>query len=92
MGTCAVSRYKYYRSQEPVTVQDYNCGQMRALSAVASAEAGVRVQEPLQSCLECRSKSKNCDEQLTHIVRVIGCLLFFNLDVEFVKQSCYAGK
>jgi len=28
------------------------------------------VQEPLQICLECRSKSKKCDKQLTHIVRV----------------------
>jgi len=33
-------------------------------------DARVRVQEPLQSCHECRSTSKNCDEQLTHIVRV----------------------
>ena len=44
--------------------------QMRALTAVASAKAGVRVQQPLQICLECRSKSKKCDKQLTHIVRV----------------------
>ena len=34
------------------------------------AEARVRVQEPLRICLECRSKSKKCDKQLTHIVRV----------------------
>ena len=44
--------------------------QMRALTAVASAKAGVRVQEPLLICLGCRSKSKKCDKQLTHIVRV----------------------
>jgi len=37
------------------------CGQMRALTAVASAKAGVRVQQPLQSCLECRGKSKKCN-------------------------------
>jgi len=36
-------------------------------------DARVPVQEPLQSCLECWSKSKNCDEQLTHFVRVSGC-------------------
>jgi len=30
----------------------------------------VRVQEPLRICLECWSKSKNRDKQLTHIVRV----------------------
>jgi hypothetical protein len=28
------------------------------------------VQRPLQICLECRSESKKCDKQLTHIVRV----------------------
>ena len=42
------------------------------------ADARVRVQEPLQICLECRSKSKKCDKQLTHIVRVrFSCNLFF---------------
>ena len=30
-GTGAVSRYKLSRSQKTVTVQDFNCGQMRAL-------------------------------------------------------------
>jgi hypothetical protein len=34
------------------------------------ADARVRVQELLQSCLECRNESKNRDKQLTHIVRV----------------------
>ena len=38
---------------------------------ILGANAGVRVQEPLQICLEGRSKSKKCDKQLTHIVRVI---------------------
>ena len=76
MGTGAVSRYKLSRSQKSVTVQDFNCVQMRALTAVASAKAGVRVQRPLQICLGCRSKSKNCDKQLTHIVRVIKRYIF----------------
>jgi hypothetical protein len=35
------------------------------------ADARVRVQQPLQIYLECRGKSKKCDKQLTHIVRVI---------------------
>ena len=39
-------------------------------------DARVRVQEALQICLECRSKCKNCDEQLTHIVRVIVICIF----------------
>jgi hypothetical protein len=51
-------------------MQDFNYVQMRALTAVASAKAGVRVKEPLQICLECRSRSKKHDKQLTHIVRV----------------------
>ena len=36
----------------------------------SAAKLGVRVQRPLQICLGCRSKSKKCDKQLTHIVRV----------------------
>ena len=35
-------------------------------------DAGIRVPKPLQICLGCRSKSKNRDKQLTHIVRVKG--------------------
>ena len=35
------------------------------------ADERVRVQEPLQICLGSRSKSKKCDKQLTHIVRVM---------------------
>ncbi len=64
-----VARYKLSRSQKTVKVQDFNCVQMRALTAVASAKAGfaqrslaklgVRVQVPLQICLECRSKAKS---------------------------------
>ena len=42
-GTGAVSRYKLSWSQKLVKMQDFNCGQMRALTAVASAKAGVRV-------------------------------------------------
>ena len=66
-GTGAVSRYKLSRSQKFVTVQDFNCGQMRVSGC----------NEPLRICLGCRSKSKNCDKQLTHIVRVSGC--YFSL-------------
>ena len=53
--TGAVSRYKLSRSHKAVKVQEFNCVQMRALTAVASAKAGVRVQEPLQICLKGRS-------------------------------------
>jgi len=37
---------------------------------ILRADARVRVQQPLKICLECRSKSKKCDKQLTHIVRI----------------------
>jgi hypothetical protein len=59
---------------------------MRALAAVASAKAGVRVQKPLQSYLGCRSKSKNCDEFMYFIVRVSTIILLFNLADEFFKS------
>jgi hypothetical protein len=36
------------------------------------ADPRVRVPNPLQICLWCRSNSKNRDKQLTHIVRVKG--------------------
>jgi len=39
----------------------------------SGAKVGVRVQQALRMCLEGRSKSKKCDKQLTHIVRVSGC-------------------
>jgi len=50
-------------------VQDFNCVQMSALTAVSFfdyrnevkvvAKAGVRVQQPLHICLEGRSKAKS---------------------------------
>ena len=66
-GTGAVSRFKLSRSQKFVMVQDFNCGQMRVS----------RVKRPLRICLECRSKSKKCDKQLTFIVRVSRSFLQF---------------
>jgi len=43
----------------------------------SAAKLGVRVQQPLQICLGCRSKSKKCDKQLTHIVRVTKRIIIF---------------
>ena len=60
-GTGAVSRYKLSRSQKFILVQDLSCVQMSASGC----------NKPLRICLECRSKSKKCDKQLTHIVRVM---------------------
>jgi hypothetical protein len=78
------SRYKVDRSHE--FIPDYKAGGVHwrrvAVQIVSEpeichgagiklrADARVRVQQPLQICLECRSKSKKCDKQLTHIVRV----------------------
>jgi hypothetical protein len=83
-GALRVSRYKFYRSRETVTVQNFSGGHWRSVAVKAisepeichgagfklRADARIRVQEPLLSCLGCRSKSKKCDKQLTHIVRV----------------------
>jgi hypothetical protein len=41
------------------------------------ADARVRVQQPLRICLGSRSKSKNHDKQLTHIVRVMLRTYFY---------------
>ena len=49
-----------------------------------SEDVRVRVQQPLQICLGCRSKSKKCDKQLTHIVRVSGCHL---LSIIYLSDS-----
>jgi len=79
-----VSRYKFDRSRELITGYKFICGHWRSVAVqfvsepeishdtelLLRADARVRVQEPLQICLECRSKSKKCDKQLTHIVRV----------------------
>ena len=59
-GTGAVSRYKLSRSQKFITVQDFNCGQMRVSGC----------KNHYKFVLGSRSKSKNRDKQLTHIVRV----------------------
>jgi hypothetical protein len=56
-GVRAASRYipiaiGIDRSQKTVKVLNFNYGQILALTAVASAKAGIRVQQPLQICLE----------------------------------------
>ena len=38
----------------------------------SAAKLGVRVQEPLQICLECRSKSKKCDKPINYTVRSVS--------------------
>jgi hypothetical protein len=74
-GTGVVSRYKLSRSQKSVTVHDFNWG----------AGARVRVHIPLKSCLGSRSKSKNRDKQLNHIVRVSFSSLFNDLAVRVLS-------
>ena len=79
-----VSRYKFYRSRKIIPGYNVGGGHWRSVAVqivsepeichgagfYLRADARVRVQEPLQICLEFRSKSKKCDKQLTHIVRV----------------------
>ena len=97
-----MSRYKFDRSREFIPGYKVGCGHWRSVAVQTipepeiyhdavfklRADARVRVQEPLQICLECRSKSKKCDKQLTHIVRVIASALLILLlenclDIEF---------
>jgi hypothetical protein len=89
-----VSRYKFDRSREFIPGYKVGGGHWRsvAVQIVSKPEncqgagiklrvdARVRVQRTLQNCLGSRSKSKKCDKQLTHIVRVIASLfiLFFS--------------
>ena len=86
-----MSRYKFDRSHESIPGYKVGGGHWRSVAVQFVSKAGiyhgagfklhadarVRVQEPLQSCLGSRNKSKNCDEQLTHIVRVIASALLF---------------
>jgi hypothetical protein len=67
---CNADHLTVLYGKKAVNVLGFSCGQMRALTSVASAKAGVQVQEPQQRCLDCRSKSKTCDEQVPHIVCV----------------------
>jgi len=87
-----VSRYKFDRSREFIPGYKVGGGHWRSVAVQVVSEpeicqgagfklrtdARVRVQQPLQICLRCRCKSKKCDKQLTHIVRVISRLLLLN--------------
>ena len=59
MGTCAVSRYKFDRSQKTVTMQDFYYGHW----------SGIGIQLYKGHDIESR-KSKNCDKFITPTVRV----------------------
>jgi len=76
-GTGAVSRYKLSRSQKFIMVQDLYCEQMRVSGCMNHygfvSSAGAKVEERSDEIPPWRGKK--CDEQLTHIVRVIGRLL-----------------
>jgi hypothetical protein len=81
-----VSRYKVDRSREFIPGYKVRGGHWCSVAVQTvtepeichgaglklRADARVRVQRPLRSCLGCRSKSKKCDKQLTFIVRVIA--------------------
>jgi hypothetical protein len=64
VSTGAVSRYKVYRSQKFITVQELVCRQLRALPAVALAKAGVRVHRKLRSCLGAGARAKTVTNNL----------------------------
>jgi hypothetical protein len=84
-----VSRYNFDRSREFIPGYKVGGGHWRSVAVqsvsepetyhgagfILGVDARVRIQEPLHICLVSRSKSKNRDKQLTHIVRVSGSLL-----------------
>ena len=91
----ARSRYKFDRSQEFIPGYKFGGGHWCSVAVQTilepviyhgagvqlRADVRVRVRQPLQICLECRSKSKNRDKQLTHIVRV-SFRVYFNVMVK----------
>jgi len=107
-----VSRYKFDRSREFIPGYKVGCGHWRSVAVQTVSEpeisqsagfnlrADVRVlvHEPLQICLESRSKSKKCDKQLTHIVRVSVSFCYsglksFNLLLMLIniRSSCLSS-
>jgi hypothetical protein len=96
-----VSRYKFDRSREFIPGYKVNCGHWRSVAVQfvsepenchgtgfwLRADERVRVEEPLPICLEGRSKSKKCDKQLTHIVRVtVSILLKLSFGEQFKER------
>jgi hypothetical protein len=87
----ARSRYNFARSREFIPGYKVGGGHWCSVAVQTISEpeiyhgagfqlrvdARVRVQQPLQICLECRSKSKKCDKQMNFIVRVISRPFFF---------------
>jgi len=97
----ARSRYKLDRSREFIPGDKFGCGHRRSVAVQFVSEprnchgtgfrlltgARVRVQEPLQICLGSRNKSKKCDKQLTHIVRVMRSWLLYILLIQCILSS-----
>ena len=96
------SRYKFDRSRE--FIPSYKAGGWHwrsvAVQTISETEIchgaefklcsdeRVRVQQPVLICLESRSKSKKCDKQLTHIVRVTGRFLFiFSVEIQSLVEG-----
>ena len=86
-----------YRVLWPLRVSRYRAVKVLvkypgAVKFIAGSGA-VRVCQAVLSCLGCRSKSKKCDKQLTHIVRVsisgqlLNCLMWV-VKVHYGNQYC----
>ena len=92
--------YKFDRSREVIPGYKVSCGHLRSVAVQTIsepenchdagfkllAEERVRVHELLRICLECRSKSKKCDKQLTHIVRV-SCWGYFCFSIKYSPEG-----
>jgi hypothetical protein len=73
-ATGAVSRYKLSRSQKSVTVQDFNCGQMRVSGCIYHYKA----------VLGAGAKAKTVTNNLP-ILSVLGLGLFWKLHLNYLK-------
>jgi hypothetical protein len=87
-GTGAVSRYipiaiRISRSQKFVKVVGFKLRADARFAHRSGAKVGVRVQQPLQICLGCRSKSKNVCQTTYPYCPCYRLLIFF-----FEFNSC----
>jgi hypothetical protein len=108
-----VSRYKFDRSREFIPGYKAGWGYWRSVAVQAvsepenyhgagfrlRADAHVRVQQPLQICLECRSKAKSVTNNLPILsvlvlvlfsfVMAVDCLVILFTITEFVFASSF---
>src|SRR4030042_6337244 len=79
-GTGAVSRYKLSRSQKIIKVQDFNCGQMRALPTEAERRCVSGCKNHYKFVLSAGAKAKTVTNNLPILsVLAVGFIYSFQL-------------